>query len=117
LGYIEVSQVDGEPMPRSAMIRARVEPELKSRAEAMLEELGLSATSAITLFYRQIVQRRGLPFEVRLPNIVTRRAMKDARTGRGVVEAESMDELFSKLDAKRTKKPRTSRTRRTRSER
>ncbi len=32
------------------MIRARVEPELKDRAEARLEELGLTATSAITLF-------------------------------------------------------------------
>jgi DNA-damage-inducible protein J len=81
------------------MIRARVEPELKDRAEAMLEEIGLSVTSAITLFYRQIVQRRGLPFELRLPNALTRRAVHDARTGRGVVEAGSMDELFAGLDA------------------
>jgi len=50
------------------MIRARVEPDLKHRAEATLEQLGLNATSAITLFYRQIVHRRGLPFDVRLPN-------------------------------------------------
>lgn len=37
-------------MPKSAMIRARVEPDLKERAEAMLEDLGLSPTTAITLF-------------------------------------------------------------------
>lgn len=55
-------------MARSAMIRARVEPDLKHRAETTLEQLGLNATSAITLFYRQIVHRRGLPFDVRLPN-------------------------------------------------
>ena len=101
-------------MPKTAMIRARVEPELKDRAEAMLEELGLSATTAITLFYRQIVRRGGLPFEVRLPNPATRRAMVDARTGRGVVGAESMDELFSKLDAREQKKPARSKRRKAR---
>lgn len=91
-------------MSRSAMIRARVEPELKNRAEATLHELGLNATSAITLFYSQIVQRHGLPFEVRLPNAATRRAIEDARKGR-VVEAESVDDLFAKLDAPDRKKP------------
>ncbi len=84
-------------MPKTAMIRARVEPGLKHRAESILEELGLTTTTAITLFYRQIVQRRGLPFDLRLPNATTQRAMKDARSGRGVVEAGSMDELFTKL--------------------
>jgi len=85
-------------MPKTAMIRARVEPQLKERAEAMLDEMGLSATTAITLFYRQIIHHRALPFQVRLPNIATRRAMRAARTGRGVVSAESIDDLFAKLD-------------------
>ena len=99
------------------MIRARVEPELKDRAEAMLQEIGLSVTSAITLFYRQIVQVRGLPFALRLPNAGTRRAMHDARTGRGVVDADSMDDLFAKLDAVDRKTPRRSRGRKVRSRR
>ena len=38
-------------MPKTEMIRARVEPELKSQAEAIFSELGLSATEAVTLFY------------------------------------------------------------------
>ncbi len=87
---------EGE-MSKSAMVRARVEAHLKERAEAMLDEMGLSATTAITLFYRQIIQRRGLPFEVRLPNAATRRAMQAARSGSGVVAADSMDELLEKL--------------------
>jgi len=99
------------------MIRARVEPELKDRAEAMLDELGLTATSAITLFYRQIIERRGLPFELRLPNASTRRARHDARTGRGVVRARSMDELFARLDAPDQKARRRSRRRKARSSR
>lgn len=92
-------------MSKSAMIRARVEPKLKEQAEATLDELGLSPTTAITLFYRQIVQHRGLPFELRVPKAATRRAMLDARAGRGVVRAESMDQLFAKLDSDEDEKP------------
>ncbi len=92
-------------MSKSAMVRARVEPYLKERAEAMLDKMGLSATTAITLFYSQIIQRRGLPFEVRLPNAATRRAMEAARSGRGVIAAESMDELLTKLDSEKAARP------------
>ena len=92
-------------MSKTAMIRARVEPTLKEQAEATLGELGLTPTTAIGLFYRQIVEHRGLPFEVRIPNTTTRRALLDARTGRGVVAAESMDELFAKLDSAGDGKP------------
>ena len=99
-------------MSKSAMIRARMEPALKDRAEAMLEQLGLSATTAITLFYRQIIHRRGLPFELRLPNAATQRSMQDARTGRGVVKAESMDALFAKFDGDGATKKRARATKR-----
>jgi DNA-damage-inducible protein J len=85
-------------MSKSAMVRARVEPHLKERAEALLEAMGLSATTAITLFYRQIIQRKALPFEIRAPNASTRRAMQAARAGRDVVSADSMDDLLAKLD-------------------
>jgi DNA-damage-inducible protein J len=85
-------------MSKSAMVRARVEPDLKERAEAMLDQMGLSATTAITLFYRQIIQRRALPFDVRVPNATTQRAMRAARSGLGVVSADSMDQLLEKLD-------------------
>ncbi|MEO6332491.1 MAG: type II toxin-antitoxin system RelB/DinJ family antitoxin [Gemmatimonadaceae bacterium] len=85
-------------MSKTATVRARVEPQLKERAEAILDKMGLSATTAITVFYRQIIERRALPFDVRLPNAATRRAMQAARSGRGVVAAESMDELLAKLD-------------------
>jgi DNA-damage-inducible protein J len=104
-------------MPKSPMIRARVEPDLKERAEAMLEELGLSPTTAITLFYRQVVQSQGLPFRVRIPNAATRRAMRDAEADRNLIRAGSMDELRSKLDAADERRRPRSRKRRVRSTR
>ncbi|HEX8199055.1 MAG TPA: type II toxin-antitoxin system RelB/DinJ family antitoxin, partial [Isosphaeraceae bacterium] len=63
-------------MAKTEMIRARVEPKLKAEAEKVLEELGLSATAAITLFYRQVVLHGGLPFGVMIPNARTRKTFR-----------------------------------------
>jgi len=51
---------------RTAMIRARTEPGLKKRAEAILNKLGISASDAINMYYSQIVLRKGIPFLVDL---------------------------------------------------
>ncbi len=66
---------------KTATIRARLEPGLKKQAERVLGRVGLTTTEAITLFYRQVVLHRGLPFEVRIPNQTTRQTM--SRTNRG----------------------------------
>lgn len=55
-------------MAKSANLYARIEPDLKERAEAILTSLGIPASNAITMFYRQIVLQNGLPFEVKLPS-------------------------------------------------
>ena len=54
-------------MPKTANLYARIEPELKEEAEAILNALGIPASNAITMFYRQIILQQGLPFEVKLP--------------------------------------------------
>jgi len=78
---------------KTEMIRARVEPDLKHQVEEVLGELGLSATEAITLFYRQVVMHQGLPFEVRIPNADTADALRQAQTGSNLVEYSTLDEL------------------------
>jgi DNA-damage-inducible protein J len=80
-------------MAKSETIRARVEPELKREAEAVLKALGLNASEAITLFYRQVALRRGLPFEIKLPNEMTRAAIRDALDGKDLTEWSDLDEL------------------------
>ncbi len=54
-------------MSKSANLYARIEPDLKEQAETILSALGITASNAITMFYRQIVLQKGLPFEVKLP--------------------------------------------------
>ncbi|MFA6168798.1 MAG: type II toxin-antitoxin system RelB/DinJ family antitoxin [Gemmatimonadaceae bacterium] len=85
-------------MPKSATVRARVAPQLKARAERVLEKLGLSATTAITLYYEQIVLRRGIPFDVALPNATTLRAMRDAESGRGLTRLTNAAALRAHLE-------------------
>jgi DNA-damage-inducible protein J len=84
-------------MEKTEMIRARVNPKLKKQAEAVLEELGLSASVAINMFYRQIVLRKGLPFRVTVPNAVTERTFEDTDAGKNLISAENADDLFEKL--------------------
>lgn len=52
---------------KTANLYARIEPDLKEQAESILAALGVPASNAITMFYKQIVLHRGLPFDVVLP--------------------------------------------------
>ena len=52
---------------KSANLYARIEPEVKEKAERILSALGIPASSAINMFYKQIILQRGLPFEVKIP--------------------------------------------------
>lgn len=44
----------------------RIEPEVKREATAVLDELGLSMSSAVNLFLRAVVREQGMPFEVKV---------------------------------------------------
>ena len=83
-------------MSKSAMLRARIEPKLKGRAETIFHRLGLNATQAITLFYKQVELHRGLPFEITIPNAETLAAMKEIEDGGGR-QFENTEKLFIHL--------------------
>ncbi len=81
-------------MAKAEMIRARVEPDLKREAGELFSELGLSATEAITLFYRQVTLHQGMPFDVRVPTAETVEALQ-ARDGVGLTGYASVQDLKS----------------------
>ena len=58
-------------------MQVRIEPELKTEAEDILLQLGLSPTEYIRMSLRQLVMQRGLPFDARLPNSTTRAALDE----------------------------------------
>lgn len=53
---------------KSANLYARIEPDVKEQAEGILSALGIPASSAINMFYKQIILQRGIPFEVKMPS-------------------------------------------------
>ena len=84
-------------MSKSAMIRARIQPQLKKEAEDVFEHLGLSTTQALTLFYRQVALRRGLPFSIVIPNATTRKTFDDTDAGRDLMVCRDSADMFQKL--------------------
>ncbi len=54
-------------MAKSSNIYARIEPDVKEQAENILAKLGIPASNAINMFYKQIILQRGLPFELKIP--------------------------------------------------
>jgi DNA-damage-inducible protein J len=83
-------------MSKTATVRARVEPELKRGAEAVLKKIGLTSSEAITLFLAQVKLTKGLPFPLRVPNKETRRAIKDTRARKSVETFETVSEWAKK---------------------
>ena len=83
-------------MAKSGHISARIDEADKKQAEAVFKKLGISASQAISMFYKQVRLRRGIPFPVELPNETTQQAIKDAREG-NVHSYESLEDLKSKL--------------------
>ena len=84
-------------MKKSSTIRARMEPDLKDKAEYVFRKLGLTTTQALTLFYKQVELRNGLPFDVAIPNETSRRTLTDTDSGRNLVVCEDADDMFKKL--------------------
>lgn len=93
---------------KTSNVTARVEPEVKEQAETILSDLGIPVSTAINIFYRQIVLWNGLPFRPSVPaaRLKSRSEMNDAefnaRMSAGYAQAKQnqaapSDEVFDRL--------------------
>lgn len=64
----------------------RIEEKSLSEAKVILNSLGMNFTEAVNVFTSMIVQTRGLPFEVKIPNKETADVIKEARKGTNIDE-------------------------------
>ena len=83
---------------KTSSVRARMEPEVKEKAEQVFRQLGLSTSEAINLFFRQVQLQRGLPFELRVPNAETREAIREVYENEDLERYDTPEELFEALD-------------------
>ena len=79
-------------------VRARIDADTKERATEALEARGLSVSDAIRLLMLRIADERRLPFEVKVPNSVTRKALVELEGGEGKRFA-NVEDLMTDLHA------------------
>ncbi len=70
-------------MSNDAVVRARIDSDVKARATEALEAMGLSVSDAIRLLLLQIAEEKRLPFTVKVPNAATVEAMGELEAGKG----------------------------------
>ena len=87
-------------MAKSLTLHTRIEPEVKSQVDSILNELGISTTEAISMFFRQIIRYRGIPLDLRIPNAETLTAMEETEEilNKGVSRFSNLDEMFEELE-------------------
>jgi len=85
-------------MNKTATVRARIQPKLKDHAESVFHRLGLNATQAITIFYKQVELRGGLPFDLAIPVSTTKQTFDSTDSGRDLIVCENADDMFKKLE-------------------
>ena len=92
---------------KTANVTARIQPNIKEQAEAILERLGIPVSVFIDMTYRQVIMRDGVPFSVDIPDkLITRDTLTmaefDTMMKNGLAQAKcddsiSVDEAFSQL--------------------
>ena len=85
-------------MSKTATIQTRINPELKEKAQAIFNKLNLTMSEAISLYLTQVTLQRGIPFEIKIPNEVTLKTLRNIEKGVGLKESSSVDELFTELN-------------------
>ena len=93
---------------KTANVVARVEPEIKAQAESIMEQLGISVSTAINMFYRQMILWNGMPFRPSIPVAAPKaydemtKEEFDAAMAIGLAQAKAgqsapADEVFDRL--------------------
>jgi DNA-damage-inducible protein J len=84
-------------MSTNAVVRARIDEDIKEEAASVLQAMGLSTSDAIRIMLTRVAREKALPFELLVPNEKTIKAMRAAR--RGNLEIVTLDELQAAIDA------------------
>ncbi|MCD8159284.1 MAG: type II toxin-antitoxin system RelB/DinJ family antitoxin [Clostridiales bacterium] len=93
---------------KSANVTARVEPNVKLEAEAIIEKLGLSVSAVINSLYKQIILKNGIPYMLTIPSApkardemtvaefdaVMKTGFEQAKNGSSIPAEEAFDQLL-----------------------
>ncbi len=84
-------------MSKTVPFTIQIDPMLKQQTEKIFQDMGLTPSQAITLFYTQVSLQHALPFQISLPNDATLLALDDLEHGRNTKTFNDVDELLKDL--------------------
>ena len=82
---------------KTATLTVRLDPKVKMEAQKVLSKLGITTSQAVTMYFNQISEEKGLPFRPHIPNEETERAIQDALAGRNLKSFDNVQDLFKDL--------------------
>jgi len=86
-------------MIKSSRVEARIEPSLKDKVSKILLQLDISESDAIRMYYRQIAINNGIPFDLKIPNKETLKAMNEVKQSK-LREYNNFDAYLNDLGLK-----------------
>ena len=69
-------------MSNNAVVRVRIDEDIKEEASAVLASMGLTVSDALRMMLTRVAREHVLPFEPLIPNAATVKAMREARRGK-----------------------------------
>lgn len=71
-------------MSSTTMVHVRVDERVKEQASETLASMGMSVSDAVRMMLIRVAAEKALPFDVRVPNATTTKAMRsaDKKTGK-----------------------------------
>jgi len=86
-------------MSQNAVVRARIDENIKEEAATVLATMGLTVSDAFRMMMTRIAREKELPFEPLVPNKKTLNAMREARQGKNLKSFNTVDDLIADLNS------------------
>ena len=67
---------------KTDVVRARISTKTKKDAESILKRLGVSHSTFINMSYRAVVENKGIPLSLHIPNAETAKVLRTAKQGK-----------------------------------
>ena len=82
-------------MNQTSTIHTRIDEKTKKESESVLQQIGMTPTEAVRLFYRQIALRKEFPLELRVPNHLTAQTLDASDRGEEIESFDSLDSMVT----------------------
>lgn len=80
-----------------AVINTRVDENTKRQAQDILEKLEMSLSEAISVYLKQIIYQKGIPFDIKIPNDATIETFRKTDAGKDLHKVSDIEQLAKEL--------------------